>query len=123
MRSSTVILAGLVASTAGAQTPTAPDTVRHSLPSVIVTADRIPSDLGTSTAPVTRVTAQELNQEPVQRLTDGLRSVPGIMVLDAGAMGELPRVVIRGFYGGGETDYASVLIDGVPVTTLATGLA
>src|SRR3954470_14868613 len=123
MRSITFALAGLVASTAGAQNPTAPDSLRHLLPSVTVTADRIPGDLGTSTAPVTRVPAQELNREPVQHLTDGLRNVPGIAVLDAGAMGEQPRVLIRGFYGGGETDYAAVLIDGVPVTTLATGLA
>src|SRR4051812_12703531 len=108
MRSIALILAGLVAATAGAQNPTAPDTIRHSLPSVTVTADRIPSDLGTSTAPVTRVTAQELNQQPVEHLAEGLRSVPGLMVLDAGAMGEQPRLVIRGFYGGGETDYAAV---------------
>jgi iron complex outermembrane recepter protein len=31
--------------------------------------------------------------------------------------------VIRGFYGGGETDYAAVLVDGVPITSLAAGLA
>src|SRR3954468_11695707 len=113
MRSITVVLAGLVAATAGAQNPTAPDTLRHSLPSVTVTADRIPSDLGTSTAPVTRVTAQELNQQPVEHLAEGLRSVPGLMVLDAGAMGELPGVVIRGFYGGGEEVFRAVLFLGV----------
>ncbi|HEX2693829.1 MAG TPA: TonB-dependent receptor plug domain-containing protein, partial [Gemmatimonadaceae bacterium] len=117
------LLIALAAPVASAQNPSPPDTASHALPSVTITADRIPSDLGTSTAPVTRVSAEDLRRQPVEHLTDGLRSVPGLVVLDAGAMGEQPRLVIRGFYGGGETDYAAVLVDGVPVTTLATGLA
>ena len=88
-----------------------------------MTADRVPGILGTHTAVVTRVSAEDLLRQPVQRLTDGLRSVPGLIVLNAGAMGEQPRLVIRGFYGGGETDYAAVLMDGVPLTNLAGGLA
>ncbi len=120
MRLTPFLLFALVAPVARAQNP---DTARHSLPGVTITADRIPSDLGTSTAPVTRVSAEDLRRQPVQHLTDGLRSLPGLVVLDAAAMGEQPRLVIRGFYGGGETDYAAVLIDGVPITTLATGLA
>jgi vitamin B12 transporter len=123
MRLLSLTLIALVASVARAQNPTAPDTAGHSLPSVTITADRIPSDLGTSTAPVTRVSAEDLRRQPVQHLTDGLRSVPGLVVIDAGAMGEQPRLIIRGFYGGGETDYAAVLMDGVPVTSLASGLA
>jgi outer membrane receptor protein involved in Fe transport len=60
---------------------------------------------------------------PLQRLTDGLRSIPGLIVLNAGSMGDQPRLLIRGFYGGGETDYAAVLMDGVPLTSLSAGLA
>ena len=60
---------------------------------------------------------------PLQRFSDGLRSVPGLIVLNAGSMGDQPRLVIRGFYGGGETDYAAVLMDGVPLTSLSAGLA
>jgi outer membrane receptor protein involved in Fe transport len=123
MRLLSLGLIALVAPVARAQNPTVPDTAGHSLPSVTITADRIPSDLGTSTAPVTRVSAGDLRRQPVQHLTDGLRGVPGLVVIDAGAMGEQPRLVIRGFYGGGETDYAAVLMDGVPITSLATGLA
>lgn len=118
-----LLLSSVSAAGAAAQNPGAPDTTGHPLPSVTVTADRIPGILGTHTAPVTRISADELRRQPVEHLTDGLRSVPGLIVLDAGAMGEQPRLVIRGFYGGGETDYAAVLMDGVPLTSLSAGLA
>src|SRR6185312_2194121 len=79
--------------------------------------------LGTRTGMVSRLAADALSRQPLQRLTDGLRSVPGLIVINAGSMGDQPRLLMRGFYGGGETDYAAVLMDGVPLTTLATGLA
>jgi len=72
---------------------------------------------------VSRLSADALSRQPLQRLTDGLRSIPGLIVLNTGTMGDQPRLLIRGFYGGGETDYAAVLMDGVPLTTLAAGLA
>jgi len=118
-----LFLAVTIAPPIAAQNPPAPDTAEHHLPNVVVTADRVPGNLGTQTAVVTRVSSDELLRQPVQHLTDGLRSVPGLIVLNAGAMGEQPRLVIRGFYGGGETDYAAVLMDGVPLTNLAAGLA
>ena len=118
-----LLLTTIVAPSVAAQNPPAPDTAEHHLPSVVVTADRVPGILGTHTAVVTRLSTEDLLRQPVQHLTDGLRSVPGLIVLNAGAMGEQPRLVIRGFYGGGETDYAAVLMDGVPLTNLAAGLA
>jgi outer membrane receptor protein involved in Fe transport len=72
---------------------------------------------------VNRLSADALSRQPLQRLTDGLRSIPGLIVLNAGSMGDQPRLVIRGFYGGGETDYAAILMDGVPLTSLTAGLA
>ena len=120
---SVILLATMVALPAAAQNPATPDTTEYHLPNVVVTADRVPGSLGTQTSIVTRVSPQDLLRQPVQHLTDGLRSVPGLIVLDPGAMGEQPRLVIRGFYGGGETDYAAVLMDGVPLTNLAAGLA
>jgi outer membrane receptor protein involved in Fe transport len=120
---SAFLLLTIVASTVVAQNPPAPDTSGHTLPSVVVTADRVPGILGTHTGMVNRLSADALSRQPLQRLTDGLRSIPGLIVLNAGTMGDQPRLIIRGFYGGGETDYAAVLMDGVPLTSLATGLA
>lgn len=72
---------------------------------------------------VNRLSGDALSRMPLQRFTDGLRSIPGLIVLNAGSMGDQPRLLIRGFYGGGETDYAAVLMDGVPLTNLSAGLA
>jgi outer membrane receptor protein involved in Fe transport len=121
--SSAFLLLTISASPVVAQDPPVADTSGHTLPSVVVTADRIPGILGTHTGMVSRLSADALSRQPLQRLTDGLRSIPGLIVLNAGTMGDQPRLVIRGFYGGGETDYAAVLMDGVPLTSLATGAA
>jgi outer membrane receptor protein involved in Fe transport len=117
------VLLTIIAPRVVAQSTTPPDSSGHTLPSVVVTADRIPGILGTHTGMVNRLSADALSRQPLQRLTDGLRSVPGLIVINAGSMGDQPRLIVRGFYGGGETDYATVLMDGVPLTSLATGLA
>ena len=117
------LLLTIVAPTVVAQTPPVTDSSGHPLPSVVVTADRVPGVLGTHTGMVNRLSGDALSRMPLQRLTDGLRSIPGLIVLNGGSMGDQPRLLIRGFYGGGETDYAAVLMDGVPLTSLSAGLA
>ena len=107
---------------ASAQDQPTADTSGHALPTVLVTADRRSGILGTQTALVDRVSSEDLNRRPVQHLTEGLQSVPGVVVLHASALGEQPRLIMRGFYGGGETDYAAVLLDGVPLGALGSGL-
>jgi iron complex outermembrane recepter protein len=120
---SVFVLLTIVAPAVVAQTPPVPDSSGHPLPSVIVTADRVPAILGTHTGMVNRLSGDALSRMPLQRLTDGLRSIPGLIVLNGGSMGDQPRLVIRGFYGGGETDYAAVLMDGVPLTSLSATMA
>lgn len=107
---------------APAQTPASSDTAANTLPVVVVTADRVPGILGTQTAMVSTLSAEALNRQPIQRLTEGLQNIPGLIVLHAGTMGDQPRLIMRGFYGGGETDYAAVLLDGIPLGALASGL-
>jgi iron complex outermembrane receptor protein len=120
---SVFVLLTSVAPTVVAQTPPVTDSSGQTLPSVVVTADRVPGILGTHTGMVNRLSGDELSRMPLQRLTDGLRSIPGLIVLNGGSMGDQPRLLMRGFYGGGETDYAAVLMDGVPLTSLSAGLA
>ena len=88
----------------------------------MVTADRRLGILGTQTGLVDRVSAEDMNRRPVQHLTEGLLSIPGVIVLHAGTMGDQPRLIMRGFYGGGETEYAAVLLDGVPLGALGSGV-
>ncbi len=116
------VLMFIVSSHIQAQDPPQPDTSAHPLSSVIVTADRVSGILGTQTAMVTRLTAEALQAQPVHRVSESLQNIPGVTVIPAGGMGEQPRVIMRGFYGGGETEYAAVLLDGVPLGALSSGV-
>ena len=93
----------------------------HTLDPMVVTASRVDAPLTTSAAAVTRLSGDALRKLPVRNIADALQFVPGMLVLQGDGLGQAPRLVVRGFYGGGETDYATVLIDGVPATELATG--
>jgi outer membrane receptor protein involved in Fe transport len=93
----------------------------HRLEAVVVTAERRSSPLATSSAAVTRLSAADLGSLPVATVSAALALVPGMVVLHSDALGDAPRLAIRGFYGGGETEYVTVLLDGVPLTGLATG--
>ena len=93
----------------------------HTLDPMVVTASRVDAPLTTSAAAVTRLSGDALRKLPVRTIADALQFVPGMLVLQGDGLGQSPRLVVRGFYGGGETDYATVLIDGVPATELATG--
>ncbi|CAN5339753.1 TonB-dependent receptor [soil metagenome] len=118
----------LCAGTLAAQSPRRADSVAtsdttrsHRLDPVVVTAARVDAPLTTSAAAVTRLSGEALRKLPVKTVADALQYVPGMLVLQGDGLGLAPRLIVRGFYGGGETDYATVLIDGVPATQLATG--
>lgn len=96
-------------------------TAAHRLETVVVTAERRSAPLASSAAAVTRLSAADLRRLPVTTVAGALELVPGMVVLHSDALGDAPRLAIRGFYGGGETEYVTVLLDGVPLTGLATG--
>src|SRR5215210_1135165 len=79
---------------------------------VVVTAERVDAPLSTSAAAVSHLSGEALRRLPVKTVADALQYVPGMIVLQSDGLGQAPRLVVRGFYGGGETDYATVLIDG-----------
>lgn len=58
---------------------------------------------------------------PLRSVGSALAVAPGIAVIDVSSLGGNPRVIVRGFYGGGETDYLSAQIDGVPIAALGSG--
>ena len=78
---------------------------------VTVTATRVAVDRRATPAAITVVTAEELRARGITRLADALRDVPGASVVQSGSFGSQTAIFLRG----GESDYAKVLIDGVPV--------
>jgi vitamin B12 transporter len=90
-----------------AQTPR--DTV--ALPEVTVTATRYPVPSDSLAATLTVLHGEELRAEGIRFVSDALRQVPGVQVVQGGGYGATTSLFVRG----GESDYVKVLIDGVPV--------
>jgi vitamin B12 transporter len=78
---------------------------------LVVTATAVPVALSTLGAHVTLLDGDELRSEGVLRITDALRTVPGVVVVESGSPGSVASVFMRG----GESDYVQVLVDGVQV--------
>jgi outer membrane receptor protein involved in Fe transport len=93
----------------------------HRLDTVVVTPDRSASTVRSSTVSVSAVSGSLIRALPFRSLGSALVMAPGIAVVDVSSIGGNPRVIARGFYGGGETDYVSAQIDGVPIAALGSG--
>lgn len=121
----------LLPSAALSQTPArAPDSTAVSgatrarrLDPLVVTAARSARPISQATASVTALSRAELDALPVRTVAQALEFIPGLAVLQADGLGESPQVIARGFYGGGETDYVLLLLDGVPLNGLTSGAA
>jgi outer membrane receptor protein involved in Fe transport len=106
-----------------AQTPdSSRDSVRvPRLDTVVVTPARSATTVRTSTVAVSVLPGALVRELPVRSIPAALVVAPGVAVIDANSVGGSPRVIVRGFYGGGETDYLPALIDGVPTAALGSG--
>jgi hypothetical protein len=68
---SAFLLLTIVALRVVTQTPPVPDSSGHPLPSVVVTADRVPGILGTHAGMVNRLAGDALRRQPLQRCGHG----------------------------------------------------
>ena len=93
-------------SNAGAQ---ARDTAQ--LGTVVVSATKVPARTGTLSQAVTVLSGDDLRARGVVRVSDALREVPGVSIVQSGSYGGITSLFLRG----GESRYTKVLIDGVPV--------
>ncbi len=117
-----VVVSPIAAFTASAAAQ-APDTATspYQLDAVVVVAHRTETALRESAAATTVLSRSTIEQLPVRRLPDVLRYVPGLIFVDRDGTGELSMAIARGFFGGGETEYVLVTVDGVPINDLRTG--
>ena len=87
---------------------------------IVVTAERLEQPQRESTAAITVLRAEDLKN--ARNLGDALRLVPGLQVIDVNP-GAPPMVASRGFFGAGEVEYVQLLVDGVAVGDVESGLA
>ena len=88
---------------------------------VIVVAERAQQRLLEAMVSVTTMERDEISRLPARNLADVLSFVPGISFTETGPSPDSPAAVVRGFYGGGETAYVLLLIDGIPVNDPRSG--
>jgi len=98
------------------------DEPRFILQEVVVVGDRSESLLKKSTTASGVLTVSELSMLPIRNLVDALHYLPGITFVDQDASGHLPMAIVRGFFGGGEAEYMILIVDGVPINDLSSGL-
>jgi outer membrane cobalamin receptor len=94
----------------------------HLLDEYVVVGHRTPTVLRESVGATTVLDRSTLESLPARTLADALQYVPGLTFVSRDGTGELPMGIARGFFGGGETDYVLLTVDGVPMNDLRTGL-
>jgi vitamin B12 transporter len=91
-------------------TPT-PSPGEAEVESVVVSATRFDVPLDQSPASASVISSEELEEKQIQRVSDALREVPGLSVVQTGSPGQLTSVFTRGL----RSEHTQVLLDGIPI--------
>jgi vitamin B12 transporter len=78
---------------------------------VVVSATRFDIPFDQSPASVSVVTTQDIETKQIDRVSDALREVPGLSVVQTGTPGQLTSVFMRGL----PSEDMQVLLDGIPI--------
>src|SRR6266566_2545094 len=78
---------------------------------VVVSATRVDIPLDQSPASVSVISSEDLEQKQIERVSNALREVPGLSVVQTGTAGQLTSVFTRGL----RSEHTQVLLDGIPI--------
>jgi vitamin B12 transporter len=78
---------------------------------VVVSATRFDIPLDQSPASVSVITSEDLEQKQIERVSDALREVPGLSIVQTGTAGQLTSVFTRGL----RSEHTQILLDGIPI--------
>lgn len=88
------------------------------LPETVVTATRIARSADQTLAPVSVITRDDIERRQARSVPELLRGLPGVAFTNHGGRGQVTSLFLRG----AESDHALVLVDGVRVGSVTTGL-
>jgi len=97
-------------------TPT-PSPGEAEVESVVVSATRFDIPLDQSPATVSVISSEDIEQKQIQRVSNALREVPGLSVVQTGTAGQLTSVFMRGL----PSEDMQVLLDGIPINQGLSG--
>jgi vitamin B12 transporter len=89
----------------------------ETLPPMVVTATRTEVPLNQLTTSLTVITSEEIRERQAELVSEVLRDVAGVDVVQSGSMGTATSVFIRG----SESDQVLVMIDGVEINSTTLG--
>jgi vitamin B12 transporter len=78
---------------------------------IVVTATRFDIPLDQSPASASVINSEDFEQKQIERVSDALREVPGLSVVQTGTAGQLTAVFTRGL----RSEHTQVLLDGIPI--------
>ena len=78
---------------------------------IVVTATRFDIPLDLSPASVSVINSEDFEQKQIERVSDALREVPGLSVVQTGTAGQLTSIFTRGL----RSEHTQVLLDGIPI--------
>jgi vitamin B12 transporter len=78
---------------------------------VVVSATRFDIPLDQSPASVSVISSEDLEQKQIERVSDALREVPGLSIVQTGTAGQLTSVFTRGL----RSEHTQILLDGIPI--------
>lgn len=88
-----------------------------SLEEIIVTATRIEETIEETTSDVTVIKGEDIKKMNVQFITDVLRKIPELNLVQNGGAGKVAGILLRG----GSSAHTLVMIDGIKVNSTTTG--
>lgn len=96
--------------------------INLNLRETVFTANRYENSIFYAGASATSLTDRFINMLPVQRFSGILKYIPGVFPASPDGMGLEPKLIVRGFFGGGEAEYLTVMVDGIPLNDLESGI-
>lgn len=91
------------------------------LKEVVVTANMFENSLMNCGSSISSLNNKQLSALPANSLPGLLRYIPGLFVSYVDGSNSIPIVNIRGFHGGGESEYLVVLLDGLQLNDFENG--
>ncbi|MBA3962422.1 MAG: TonB-dependent receptor [Chthoniobacterales bacterium] len=85
---------------------------------IVVSATRVPTPQEETGASISVITSDDLAGKQTERVSDALREIPGLSVVQSGTQGQLTSVFTRGL----KSEHTQVLIDGIPINQGLAGL-
>ncbi len=85
---------------------------------IIVTANRFEQPLSSTIATTEIITAQQIERLQLKSLSDALKQLPGVQIINQGGLGQSSSVYIRG----SDSKHLIVLVNGVRIGSATTGM-